>query len=282
MLVNFDVEKLNGLLFDFYKLSGLTVSIFDSEYNQLAFQPQDKIADFCKIIKSTEEGVIRCHKSDKNLCEECKKIDKAVTHRCHAGLVDTAVPITYNGEVLGFMLFGQIRDDKYATVSFDEIKKLCKGLYTDEKEFEEAYKKVSFVDPSLISSATNILKAVTRFLYLADLIKIQNNELATAIDKYISENLQSKFSVSKLCKEFCVSKNKLYALSDRWFGMTINQYIIYKRIEASKRLFVTTDMAVYEVADAVGIDDYNYFSKLFKKMVGKSPLQYRKTSVKIK
>jgi ligand-binding sensor protein len=70
---------------------------------------------------------------------KCEKAGASVSHRCHAGLVDTVVPIKYDGSILGFILFGQIRDDKFSIKSIDEVKQMCKGLYTNEKEFEKAY-----------------------------------------------------------------------------------------------------------------------------------------------
>ena len=47
------------------------------------------------------------------------------------------------------------------------------------------------------------------------------------------------------------------------------------RIEKSKLLLRTTGMLVSEISDAVGYDDQSYFTRLFRKYTGVSPLQYR-------
>ena len=52
MLVSFDREKLDQLLLDFYKLTGMTVSLWDADYTQLTYQPKE-MPLFCKIIKDT-------------------------------------------------------------------------------------------------------------------------------------------------------------------------------------------------------------------------------------
>ncbi len=48
-----------------------------------------------------------------------------------------------------------------------------------------------------------------------------------------------------------------------------------ERIERARRLLCQTDMRVNEIAASVGIDNANYFSILFKKLTGKTPMQVR-------
>jgi ligand-binding sensor protein len=62
MLINFNTARLDKLLYDFYYLTGLSVGIFDSEYNKICFQPKET-ATFCRMINSTPEGKRRCDKS---------------------------------------------------------------------------------------------------------------------------------------------------------------------------------------------------------------------------
>ena len=70
----------------------------------------------------------------------------------------------------------------------------------------------------------------------------------------------------------------VYSLS-RFFkehmGIGFSEYITGKRIAHAKELLVTTDMSVSAVAQAVGIDNINYFSRLFKSYCGMPPLTYR-------
>ena len=58
-------------------------------------------------------------------------------------------------------------------------------------------------------------------------------------------------------------------------GYTINEYLIQVRIEKAKRLLHRKDLRVTDVADAVGFDDQSYFTKVFRRMVGTTPLKYK-------
>jgi two-component system response regulator YesN len=75
-----------------------------------------------------------------------------------------------------------------------------------------------------------------------------------------------------------MSKNTLYALFREHLGATVTEYITGLRIDRAKRLLRETKDTVYEVAESVGIDNYTYFCKLFKKREGISPSEYRKAS----
>ena len=57
--------------------------------------------------------------------------------------------------------------------------------------------------------------------------------------------------------------------------MSIIDYINKTRIENSKRLLLETDYHISVIAEKVGIADYNYFSRVFRKYEGISPTEYR-------
>ena len=93
---------------------------------------------------------------------------------------------------------------------------------------------------------------------------------------YIQFNLNEDLNVSNIAKYLCITPNHLYRTFKKEVGMSVIDYINKKRIEESIKLIKTTDLQIQRIAEKVGINDISYFSKLFKKQVGKSPTQYRK------
>lgn len=277
MTVNFNIERLDRLLHDFYRTSKMTVGIWDADMHQLTHQPKEH-SDFCRMIKSTPQGKAACDRCDIELCKRCEKENSALSHRCHAGLIDTAFPIKFEDEILGYIMFGQVIDSAEPPKQ-SEIDYLKGSLGLDGDAIDEARTRLHTYDLQSIEAASNILKAATRYLWLSDLIKINKNSTATEIDRYISENIAKVISVSDICEHFGMSKNKLYSISKKHFGMTIGSYILKKRTEHAKHLLIASDKPIYEISSLVGIPDYNYFTKIFKKYAGITPHKYRKSLI---
>lgn len=274
MKVNFDLKKLNELLDDFHVVTGLTVSLWDAEHNELASSPKI-IPRFCKLIKSTKEGAKACYRSDVSLCKLSYEKKEPVVHYCHAGNLDVAAPILYNDVLLGFMMFGQVLD-KGAAPNVEA----CKSYGLNEGEVLSAYSELKFFDKKTIDSAMKILKVCTYYLWISQMISPEKNLLAHNIESYIIDNLSAQITVDGICDKFEISKNKLYKVCDDFFGKTFNVYLTEKRVELAKNLLDTTDKPIYQICIDVGIPDYNYFTKVFKKYVGVAPRDYRKSIIK--
>lgn len=276
MVLKYDLDKIKAFLLDFHNMTGLTVSFWDADMNQLAFMPQEMPA-FCKLIKNVPKGKKACLTCDKLLIAECNRQMKPITAKCHAGLVDTAMPIIYKEKTLGFILFGQIKD---GTLTAEEINQLLEQKSLEfSLPFEQlalTYNAMKKLHPQAIQSTTNILYYATLQLLISKTIDLGDHTLINQIDEYMRNNLQNPLSVSIICEEFKISKNRLYSLWKKHFDITVADYILHLRLEKAKHLLANSDLKVHHICAEVGIPDYNYFSKLFKKHYGYSCREYRK------
>lgn len=93
---------------------------------------------------------------------------------------------------------------------------------------------------------------------------------------YIDQHFTAELSLSVLAEAFDKNASYLSNAFKKEVGDTLTEYICKTRIQASLRYFNTTNMSVADVASTVGISDFGYFSKLFKKYVGVSPREYKK------
>lgn len=132
------------------------------------------------------------------------------------------------------------------------------------------------MDTTVIDSSLYILEAAIPYLFSSSYINYTDNELICMIDAYINENITEKLTASDICDEFRISKTRLYSLSESWHGKSLGKYILDKRMKKARMLLTNTDDAVSKICIDVGIPDYNYFSKVFKRYYGVPPKQYRK------
>lgn len=274
MLVDFHMDKLKKLLFDFYEITGISISVWDAQLNQLDLQPKSA-PTYCSCIKQSLAGATACFESDKKLLNRVRLTKTPQTHICHAGLSDTGIAIDYNGQILGFFIFGQIRPEYEMTV--EEIIKIANSYNIEKDSLVSAYGKLKVYTPTFIQAASDILTMATRFLWLSNHIKIKADDIAAKIDEYIDKNIQNSISVDELCGEFNLSKNMLYSISHKAFGTTVSNYILGKRIMYAKNLLMNSTSKISEIASNVGIKDYNYFTKVFKKETGMLPSEYRRS-----
>ncbi len=93
---------------------------------------------------------------------------------------------------------------------------------------------------------------------------------------YIEFNLDNKISLDDLAKLNDVSIPYLARQFKKEVGETIIQYITRLRIETAVKLLNTSSLSIQDIAAYVGILDYNYFTKVFKREIGMSPREYRK------
>ena len=101
------------------------------------------------------------------------------------------------------------------------------------------------------------------------------DDLVFRVKQYIDQNYASALSLEGLASYVHLSSSYLSKLFKRELGQNISGYIQQVRIERAKVLLRTTSKKTYEIAEAVGIPDPVYFSKIFKRATGQKPKDFR-------
>ena len=87
--------------------------------------------------------------------------------------------------------------------------------------------------------------------------------------------LTGKVDFEDIASKMCVSRTHLNRKVKAITGGTTSELVQSLRLYTAKNLLLTTDLPVWEIAHRCGIDDPTYFSTLFKKATGKTPVQFR-------
>lgn len=98
----------------------------------------------------------------------------------------------------------------------------------------------------------------------------------SSIKTWIDMNYDIKISLDELAKQFYIDKYYLSKIFKEQYGITINAYISRKRITSAKQLLRFSDKSIEQISSQIGINDANYFTRLFKKIEGITPGEYRK------
>ena len=98
------------------------------------------------------------------------------------------------------------------------------------------------------------------------------------VQKVISRvefDLAGDLSLKANAKALNVNASYLSTLFKKELGMNLTEYVNGKRVEYAIYLLNTTKLSISAVGQRCGIQDDNYFTKIFKKYVGKTPKQFR-------
>ncbi len=98
------------------------------------------------------------------------------------------------------------------------------------------------------------------------------------VTRYLNEHFPEEVKIDTLCEHFFISRSYLTRLFKETTGITIVQYLTVVRIRQAARLLRETDLAVTEVSDRCGFGDVTYFEKVFRRLRGMTPRQYRSNS----
>ena len=96
---------------------------------------------------------------------------------------------------------------------------------------------------------------------------------------YIGENYSRPITVNDIADHVGLSPSRLYRIFMRQIYISPQQYLMEFRVREGLSLLEKRVGSVKEIAQAVGLDDPLYFTKLFKKLTGKSPTDYMKNLI---
>ena len=98
----------------------------------------------------------------------------------------------------------------------------------------------------------------------------------SAVRLYIDEHYAEKLTLESVAGYFFIDKSYLARLFKSQYGITLTTYLQQVRITHAKRRLRFTEKSVEEIGMECGIVELHYFSRVFKKLEGISPSEYRK------
>jgi len=151
------------------------------------------------------------------------------------------------------------------------LKSMCEQLLREIKMKRESEMVTSSILECIVLMLARALQTNSR----------DEESFVKRTQKYIREHYREDLSLSDLASHVNVSVYYLSHIFKEKTGISPMKYAINCRMEQAKKLLINSADSISAIALEVGYDNSNYFSMLFKKTVGQSPLQYRRKHKKI-
>jgi AraC-like DNA-binding protein len=264
----------------FGDITGLPVALQPVETWQLPHHGKRHENAFCALLSQKSRACAACLQVQERLCH--KASSKAETATCPVGLSDVAVPVHMSDRLIGFLQFGQVFRKKPTVAQFEKARRLSKkwGVKVDRDTLRKAYFSGKIISQKEHDSAIKLLTIFAQHLAMLSnqvFIQQENAEppVITKARAYIQEHQTEELTLSQVAKAVNMSSYYFCKMFKKVAGINFTDYVARVRIEKSKNLLLNPNLRVSEIAFEVGFQSLTHFNRVFKKVLGRSPTEYR-------
>jgi len=270
---------------------------------------------FCTILRKDPILNEKCCQSDAHGSLEAVRRNGIYIYKCHAGLIDIAIPIIVEGEYLASMLCGQVRAEE-STEFKDDIISPTHNLFAENPELEDEYNRIITVPDDRIEGTANLLNITMKYIVDQYLLNQRNMKLlqdrmecvdmempaigakkdvdlikrkkevpgcvpqsvtkeVEAALQYINKHYMDNLSLAEVADAVYLSSSYLSRLFKREVGVNFSSYLLHKKLDEAKRLLKDTEIPICNISSSLSFSDASYFCKVFKKYFGFTPKGYR-------
>lgn len=162
----------------------------------------------------------------------------------------------------------------------NQTKTLCYNLLVsmETKERAEEKRREVFSDIDQTESVHEFHSKVTQlFLEFHEMIQQkQMDEVIHSIVSYIRENYEKDLNLMEVAKVFGFNYSYLSTYFHSHKGEGFSEYVNQIRVEKACQLLEEREKTIADISELVGYRDHSYFCRVFKKITGKTPSQYRR------
>ena len=169
------------------------------------------------------------------------------------------------------MLLRQLcaRGEKARVFDVGDVQPVIETLLS---RFEEQLKSQTF---SISDSAFLVMQLISLLPHQAQ--ATGQNTFSVSIIRWIETHFHQRCSLEDIASEMGCSRGHASRRFHEETGGTIQEYLMMRRIRQACELLLHTNSSVRDIAAQVGFSEYAWFITCFRKNMGKTPLQYRKT-----
>ncbi len=281
MNVFYNNEQLLTLISNIYELTGIWINIHELSGKDI--QIRNKHTDFCRAVNDIPEGHARCVSCDAAAAKICKGIKAAYHYRCHAGICETLIPIFDNGEVIAYLGFGQLLNESPLEEQWEHTKNTLAWYHGDLDSLYQKFLRIQQYSEKKTAALTEILKTMADYVQSSGAVASTKYSDLQRLEMYLTQHYTEKLTLKQVSANLGFGATKLCALAKLLSnGHSLTWLIASYRIEAAQKLLAASDKPISEIAIIVGYEDYNYFTKVFKQIVGITPRMYRNTQLEQK
>lgn len=152
------------------------------------------------------------------------------------------------------------------------VENIFAGLYDVCHQPQTGYLKIKVLELLYVLSGV----APEEDIALSALLSQNQVELAREASAYLKEHTDTKITVSELAEKFHISPKHLQNAFKGVYGVPVSAYMKNLKMREAAKKLAQTNQTVLEIACSYGYENPSKFSAAFQKVLGETPLDYRK------
>ena len=264
----------------FAETTGLPVCLRPVDSWQLPHHGHQNESPFCGMMSEKSRSCAACLQVQQKLADSTSR--EAQTVVCFAGMADTAVPVRLGEHLLGFLQTGQVFRKKPTRAQFERVVRMVRswGVAGENADLEKAFFSTRVMSPKQYDSMVRLLSIFAEHLSMVSNQVVVQQEHAepptiTRAKEFITEHQAEDISLGQVAKAVNTSSFYFCKMFKKATGLNFTNYLSRIRIERAKNLLLNPNLRVSEIAFEVGFQSLTHFNRVFKKIIGQSPTEYR-------
>jgi AraC-like DNA-binding protein len=263
----------------FTKATGLPLTLRPLEYWQLAHHGKKQENPFCALLAEHPSTLAVCLQAHASMIRHTGVLPHSVT--CPFGLTETAVPVKLGENTIGYLRIGQVL--RHTPLKSDTAK-VARTLSQHGVRFtntiRDAWEKNLRTPPEKYQAIVRLLTFFAEQLStLTNQIMLEKNKaeplMVRKAREYITLNRTKALSLAHVAKASGAGVFHFCKVFKKTTGLTFTDYVARVRLEDAKAELLNPDRRISEIAYDVGFQSLTQFNRVFKRVFGQSPTEFR-------
>lgn len=164
-----------------------------------------------------------------------------------------------------------LNDDCFMIQSKEYIKHIFTGMESSPAEAAEVFYRLKVMDLLLFLYYFNPAGEKQKHTYVS-----QQVDIIKQIQKQITEQFSSRFTIEELAREYCISTTAIKTHFKAVYGQSIATYMKNYRIRKAAIMLSETEQSIAIISKSAGYESQSKFTAAFKDIMKTTPLEYRK------
>lgn len=263
----------------FTKATGLPLALRPLEYWQLAHHGKKNENVFCAMLAENPKTLSVCLAAHEVMIRHTGDVPHTVT--CPFGLTETAVPVKLAEKTIGYLRVGQVSRRSPQRSDTNKLKRtLAENNFRFTPQVRRAWEQNPLIPPDKYGAIVRLLTFFAQQLSeLSNQLMVESSNaeppLVLKARAYINQHKSEPLSLSAVATAAGASVFHFCKIFHKATGLKFTDYVARVRLEDARTQLLNPNRRVSEIAYDVGFQSLTQFNRMFKRVFGQSPTEFR-------